>query len=46
LALNLVNLVGLSFYAQLIVKGAIIVAASTTYEFVRRSSASLEKPAT
>ena len=43
LALNLVNLVGLSFYAQLIVKGAIIVAASTTHEFIRRSSASLEE---
>ncbi len=35
IALNLVNLVGLSFYAQLIVKGAIIIAASAAYESMR-----------
>lgn len=36
-AFNLVNLVGLPFAAQLVVKGAIIIAASAAYESLRRA---------
>lgn len=36
IAFNLVNILGLSFYAQLMVKGAIIIAASAAYEYVQR----------
>ena len=36
IAFNLVNIVGLNFNAQLIVKGAIIIAASAAYVYVKR----------
>lgn len=35
-AFNLVNILGLSFYAQLSVKGAIIIAVSAAYAYLRR----------
>lgn len=35
-AFNLVNILGLNFYAQLSVKGAIIIAASAAYAYLRR----------
>ena len=37
-AFNLANLVGLPFYAQLALKGAIIIAASAAYESLRRGT--------
>lgn len=37
IAFNLVNLIGLPFEAQLVVKGAIIIAASAAYESLRRA---------
>jgi ribose transport system permease protein len=36
IAFNLVNILGLSFYAQLMVKGAIIIGASAAYEYLHR----------
>jgi ribose/xylose/arabinose/galactoside ABC-type transport system permease subunit len=36
IAFNLVNILGLSFHAQLMVKGAIIIAASAAYEYLHR----------
>ncbi len=36
IAFNLVNILGMSFYAQLVVKGAIIIAASAAYEHLRK----------
>jgi ribose/xylose/arabinose/galactoside ABC-type transport system permease subunit len=36
IAFNLVNILGMSFYAQLMVKGAIIITASAAYEYLRK----------
>lgn len=36
IAFNLVNILGMSFYTQLMVKGAIIITASAAYEYLRK----------